>query len=323
MLELNMDFLLLLGGLSFLLIGGEALVRGSVAIGNQLEMSPLLVGMVIVGFGTSMPELVVSVRAVIDGAAGLAVGNVIGSNISNILLILGCAAMLAPITRPERALVPDGIVLVAISCAVVALGWFGNVSALQGSVYLLVLIGLICAEYFRAKREARLRKIIEEPVPMPDEVPQRPMVSLLLACSGIAGLVFGADLLVSGATEIAKAMGVSPGLIGLTIVAVGTSLPELASSMVAAWRGHKTVAYGNVIGSNLFNLLGILGASALAGPLTFPFVMVWLDGPIMILATVVMVYFVSSGTGLTRSEATVLLLSYISYIVLRYAYAVS
>lgn len=317
-----MSFILLLGGLVFLLVGGEALVRGSVAIGNRLEMSPLLVGMVIVGFGTSMPELVVSVKAVIDGAAGLAVGNVIGSNIANILLILACAAIVAPISRPERALVPDGIFLVVISGGVVLLGLLDSISALQGALYLLLLFGLITAEYVRARREARLRKILSEPVPLPAEIPQRLLVSVLLICAGIAGLIYGADLLVSGATQIAEAMGVSPGLIGLTIVAVGTSLPELASSLVAAWRGHGTVAYGNVIGSNMFNLLGILGAAALAGPLTFPYVMVWLDGSVMVLATIAMLYFISSGTGLARWEAIALLLSYVAYVVLRYFYAV-
>lgn len=318
-----MTVLLLLGGLAFLLIGGEALLRGAVAIGNRLDMSPLLIGMVIVGFGTSMPELVVSVKAVVDGASGLAVGNVIGSNISNILLILACAAIVAPIERPERALVPDGIVLITISAAIVLLGLLGDISAPQGAVYLMVLIGLITFEYVRARRQTRLRRILEEPVPLPAEIPQRPLVSLLLVGSGIAGLIYGADLLVSGAIRIADAMGVSPGLIGLTIVAVGTSLPELASSLVAAWRGHGAVAYGNVIGSNLFNLLGILGAAALAGPLTFPYVMVWLDGPVMILATIAMVYFVASGNGLSRWEAVILLFSYVAYVIARYGYPVS
>ena len=318
-----MAVLLILAGLVFLLVGGEALVRGAVAIGNRLEMSPLLVGMVIIGFGTSMPELVVSVSATIQGVSALAVGNVIGSNISNIFLILGVAALVTPIERPVRVLVPDGIVLTAITIAVVLLGLRGVVSAIQGLLFLALLFGLISVEYVRARRETRLKQILEEPVPLPEEIPQRLLVSILFVAAGIGGLVFGADLLVDGATRIAEILGVSKGLVGLTIIAVGTSLPELASSFVASWRGHSTVAYGNVIGSNLFNLLGILGAASLAGPLEFPSIMVWLDGPVMIVATLVMIYFVSSGRGLNRIEATTLILCYVGYVVVRYVYALS
>lgn len=318
-----MAIVLVLGGAAFLLIGGEALVRGAVAIGKRLEMSPLLVGMVIIGFGTSMPELVVGVSAAVQGAPALAVGSVIGSNISNIFLILGVAALVTPIERPAQVLMPDGIILAAITVAVVLLGLRGFVSPLQGLTYIFLLFGLISAEYVRARRERRLKQILEEPVPLPEEIPQRVLVSILLVAAGVGGLIFGADLLVDGATRIAEVLGVSKGLVGLTIVAVGTSLPELASSFVASWRGHPAVAYGNVIGSNLFNLLGILGAASLAGPLVFPKIMVWLDGPVMIAATLVMIYFVSSGGGLNRIEATTLILCYFGYVALRYAYALS
>ena len=318
-----MTTVLIFSGLLLLAVGGEALIRGSVAIGTRLEMSPLLVGMVIVGFGTSTPELVVSIRATLEGVPGLAVGNVIGSNISNVLLILAVAALIQPIDRPERALKPDGIVLVAISAIVVLLGVQGTISALQGVVFLILLVGLIAAEYFRARREERLKEILEEPVPLPEEVPQSILVSVLLVVTGIAGLIYGADLLIEGATRVARVFGVPEGLIGLTIVAVGTSLPELASSIVASWRGHSSVAYGNVIGSNLFNLLGILGVSALTGNLAFPYVMVWLDGPVMIAATALMLYFISSGTGLSRKEAVAMLVCYFLYVSLRYVYAVS
>ena len=318
-----MTAILLLGGLFLLVIGGEALIRGAVAIGNRLDMSPLLIGMVIVGFGTSTPELVVSVRATIEGASGLAVGNVIGSNIANVLLILGVTSLIEPIRRPERALVPDGIVLMLISTIVILLGVQGTIPALQGLVFLTLLVGLISAEYVRARREACLKRILEEPVSLPEEVPQRALVSLLLIAAGIAALVYGAELLVDGATRVARVLGVSEGLIGLTIVAVGTSLPELASSVVASWRGHTSVAYGNVIGSNLFNLLGILGVSALAGSLAFPYIMVWLDGPVMIAVTALMLYFISSGGGLSRWEASAMLASYAAYVALRYVYAAS
>ena len=316
-----MTFLLIVAGLVLLAIGGEALVRGSVALGARFELSPLLIGMVIVGFGTSMPELVVSVRATMEGTPALAVGNVIGSNISNILLILGITALIRPMGKPKRVLMPDGIILLVVSAAVILLGLEGTIPALQGAIFLMLLAGLIAAEYFRARRETALKQILEEPIPLPAEVPQRLLVSLLLVATGIAALVYGGDLLVDGATRFARIIGVSEGVIGLTIVAIGTSLPELASSIVASRRGHSAVAYGNIIGSNLFNLLGILGASALAGPLAFPFVMVWFDGPVMVAATAVMLAFLTTGTGLSRREATAMVGFYAAYVTLRFVYA--
>jgi len=314
---------LLIAGFLFLLAGGEALVRGAVAIGRRLNLPPLLIGMVIVGFGTSAPELVVSVNATLEGAPGLAVGNVIGSNISNILLILATAAILRPVARPPNVLIPDGLVLLGISGLVVVLGLQGTIPTLQGFVLVAILLALIIVEYLRAQKKARIASILEEPLPLPSEVPERLLISVLLVLSGIAGLVFGADLLVAGATQIADGLGVSKGLIGLTIIAAGTSLPELASTLAASRRGHSDVAYGNVIGSNMFNLLGVLGASAMAGNLEFPRVMVWFDGPVMLAATALMLAFLCTGKGLSRAEGMVLLAGYIAYVIARYAYALS
>ena len=315
--------LLLIGGLFFLFAGGEGLVRGAVTVGQRLAVSPLLIGMVIVGFGTSTPELVVSVEATRAGSPALAVGNVIGSNISNVLFILAVAVLLRPIPRPDRVMVPDGIVLLLVSVVVVLLGLQGVILKWQGVALLSALFILIAIEYLRAKSKSRLAEILQEPMPLPAEVPDRTLVSMLLVITGIAGLVFGADMLVDGATRVARALGVGEGLIGLTIVAIGTSLPELSGSVVAALRGHTDVAYGNIIGSNLFNLLGILGVSALVGNLEYPFVMVWFDGPIMVIATAAMLFFTSTGVGLSRKEGTILLVSYVAYVVLRYAYALA
>jgi cation:H+ antiporter len=314
---------LLIAGFLFLLGGGEALVRGAVAIGKRLDLPPLLIGMVIVGFGTSAPELVVSVDATLKGSPGLAVGNVIGSNISNVLLILATAAIVRPIARPPTVLMPDGLVLLGITALILTLGLQGVITRPQGLILVTVLVVLIIIEYLRARRKAQLARILQEPMPLPAEMPQRLLVSVLLAVTGIAGLVYGADMLVQGAVRIADGLGVSKGLIGLTIVAVGTSLPELASSLVASRRGHSDVAYGNVIGSNLFNLLGVLGAAAIAGNLQYPDVMTWFDGPVMLAATVLMLVFVSTGKGLSRAEGAFLLAGYFIYILARYAYALS
>jgi cation:H+ antiporter len=314
---------LLVAGFLFLLAGGEALVRGAVAIGRSLELPPLLIGMVVVGFGTSAPELVVSVNATLEGAPALAVGNVIGSNISNVLLILASAAILKPIARPPNILMPDGLVLLGISGMVLLLGLQGTITRLQGLALVAVLFGLISVEYLRAQKRVRIARILEEPIVLATEIPQHLLVSVLLVLTGIAGLVFGADLLVKGATQVADGLGVSKGVIGLTIIAAGTSLPELASTLVASRRGHSDVAYGNVIGSNMFNLLGVLGASAMAGDLEVPRVMIWFDGPVMLAATGLMLIFLSTGKGLSRSEGIVLLAGYLAYVTARYAYALS
>lgn len=315
--------LLFFTGLLILVVGGEAMLRGSIGLGKHFQLPKLLIGIVIIGFGTSMPELVVSVGAVVQGFPGLAVGNVIGSNISNVLLILAASALIRPIGKPARILLPDGITAVTVSSMVVLLGMQGTIPAWQGAVMILALAGVITSEYLRAREEERLRKLLEPPVPLAREIPSRPIISALLALSGLLGMLYGAELLVDGATRAAKHWGVSEGLIGLTIVAVGSSLPELVSAVIASWRGHSEIAYGNVIGSNLFNLLGILGTASFFGPLTFPFVMVWLDGPVMIAATAAIIVFLMSGRGLSRVEAVLMICIYVTYVSLRYVYALN
>ena len=312
-----MNVLLVLGGLIVLVAGGEAMIRGAVALGNRFHLPPMLIGIVIVGFGTSLPELLVSVTAVLEGAPELAVGNVIGSNISNVLLILGTTALIRPFAQPERALAPDGLVLAGVTIIVVLLGMQGIIPAWQGAIFLVVLCALLTFEYIRARRSEALRRILEEPIPDQPETPLSLPLSAFLVVFGIGGLIFGAELLIDGAIGLARGFGVSEGLIGLTVVAIGTSLPELAGAAVASVRGHSVLAYGNVVGSNMFNLLGILGVSSLVGPLTFPEIMVRLDGPVMIGATLLMLFFVSTKARLVRWEGALMLVAYFSYIGIR------
>jgi len=314
-----MTALLLVGGLALLLIGGEALVRGAVAIGERYKLSPLLVGMVIAGFGTSMPELVVSVRATVGGSPAIAAGNVIGSNISNILLILGVAALIRPIGRPPRLFVPDGFILVAVSICVVLLGLQGRVPAWQGGVMVAVLIGFIAFQYVRDRSDSAAKLVASDqpPVALPSEMPRRVSVSVLLILAGLGGLIAGADWFVDGAVKLARTLGVSEGLIGLTIVAIGTSLPELATSAIASIRGQSEIAYGNVLGSNMFNLLGIFGCAAIAGPMDVPRLMVLIDGPVMIGATALMLVFLATGMRLVRWEGAAMLICYALYIAAR------
>ncbi|MDH3235558.1 MAG: calcium/sodium antiporter [Alphaproteobacteria bacterium] len=316
-----MTALLLVGGLALLLIGGEALVRGSVAIAERYRLSPLLVGMVIAGFGTSMPELVVSVRATVGGTPAIAAGNVIGSNISNILLILAVAALIRPIGRPPRLFMPDGLILMAVTVAVVLLGLQGRIPGWQGGIMVVLLAGFIVFQYLRDRRaNTELLAVSgQPPVPLPAELPRRLSISILLILAGLGGLIAGGDWFVDGAVRLARGLGVSEGLIGLTIVAVGTSLPELATSALASIRGQSELAYGNVLGSNMFNLLGILGCAAIAGPLEVPRLMVYADGPVMIGATALMLFFLASGTRLVRWEGGAMLACYALYIALRAA----
>ncbi len=318
-----MTALLLGSGLIFLLIGSEALVRGSVHLAQRFGVSQLFVGMVIVGFGTSMPELMVSVRAVLSGSPGLAAGNVIGSNLSNILLILAVAALIRPISRPTSFFISDAAILLGVSIAVIVSGLQGALPSWQGGVMVALLIVLMTLRYRRDGRATLKKAALAPPIVLPEEVPRRLGTSLLMIAAGFGGLLYGAELLVDGATRTAHYFGVSEGLIGLTIVAVGTSFPELAVSITASRRGQSDLAYGNVMGSNLFNLLGILGCAAIVGPLTISPILVRVDGVVMIAATVIMFLFIWTRAGVSRIEGGILLFSYILYVALRYFYALS
>jgi len=317
-----MTLLLILSGLILLGIGGEALVRGGIALGRKLGMSPHVVGLVIVGFGTSMPELAVSIDAVSNGRSGIAIGNIVGSNIANLLLILPIAALIAPIVRPERLFFPDGAVLLLACAALPLIGLqMAIIPRWQGGAMLGILFVLGIGEYIRTVKDSQQEELFEEEpaIALPEEVPTRPMVALLLTLAGLAAVIYGADLLVEGASRAARMMGVSEAFIGLSIVAIGTSLPELAGSGVAAWRGHSDVAYGNVIGSSIFNILCVFGAVILVGPVTIPREIITADALVMIGAVVVTLFFVYTDRGLSRIEAALMLCLYVAYIAWRYS----
>ncbi len=319
-----MTVILLLMGLALLLIGGEALVRGAVALAYRYRLSPLFVGMVIVGAGTSMPELVVGVTATLGGSSPIAIGNVFGSNIANVLLILAAASLVRPIPSPPNVLKPDGIILLLITLAVVLLTLQGTVYFWQGLVMVMLMVALISADYLRVRSRTDPKAAeSESPPPKGAEASPNLMIALLLLASGFATLLFGADMLVDAAVVLARHFGVSEDVIGLTIIAVGTSLPELGSALAAARAGHTDLAYGNVIGSNLFNLLAILGSAAMAGPLVISQTIPLVDGTVMLLATAFALYFVASGAKLVRWEGMIMLLAYVLYLGLRTAYSVA
>jgi cation:H+ antiporter len=310
-----MDYILIAAGLACLFAGGEALVRGSVATAHKLGVSPLLIGLTLVGFGTSAPELVTSVAAAFAGSPGIAVGNVVGSNIANILLILGLTAVIVPIVTSRDAIYRDGLALIIASLACLGIVLTGFANQVHGIV-LIVLLGVYLA--YTIYREQRVQDPASDLHRAETEIaepgPQRLPTALALALAGLVLTVLGAKLLVSGAIALAESAGLSETLIGLTIVAVGTSLPELSASIVAAVRRQTDLALGNILGSNLFNTLGILGITAIVHPLEIPVEIARFDIWVMLTATAAMLAFALTGGRLCRWEGGGLLAGYFAYL---------
>ena len=256
-------------GLVLLFIGGEMLVRGSVRLARSLGISPLLIGLAVVGFGTSMPELVVSLDAALQGRPDIAVGNVVGSNIANILLILGATALVSPIYCAPQVVRRDGLAVLAASVVLVALGLTGQIVSWQGGLMVVSLGVFIVYSYWTEKyRMAPSATLHEREAEEFDEHSRPLWVNAGILTVGLVAIMGGANLLVDGAVVIARSAGVSEAVIGLTLVAIGTSLPELAAGIIAAYRNHTDVALGNVLGSNLFNILSILGTTTLVTPIS-------------------------------------------------------
>jgi cation:H+ antiporter len=303
------------GGLLLLLIGGDVLVRGAVTLAQRLEVPPLVIGLTVVAFGTSSPELVVSLDAVLSGAPEIAIGNVVGSNIANILLVLGLPAMIFPIVCDVNAIRRDGAIMFAVTIGFIALCWSGQLLNWQGAIMTSLLCGYLTWCYFsgRDENEATAEAIVDEI----EGIAARPhsiWLSLIFILGGIAALVLGADLLIDGGVEIAVAAGVSEATIGLSLIALGTSLPELATSLVAAIRRHGDVAIGNVIGSNLFNILGIMGITSMVRTVPIPEQIISYDLWIMLSAAILITPFILRGRPISRRYGAFLTLAYFMYV---------
>lgn len=303
-------------GLLLLGLGGDVLVRGAVGIAAALRMSPLFTGLVLVGFGTSTPELVTSLDAVIRGSPGIAVGNVIGSNLANILLILGLTAAILPIPANPVSFRRDARMLALATAAVVLFALTGYFSRVSGGILVMLLLGYLYHTYrterVRPDASAELHALEGS---LLVRTPARPAwVSLVLAVVGLAAILAGADMLVTSSIQIARHLGIPETVIGLTVVALGTSLPELATAIAAAIKGETDIALGNVIGSNLFNLLGILGVTALVHPITIPRGVVVYDVWILAGATVLLLFFAFSNARIGRWEGLTFLLVYVGYL---------
>ena len=310
-----LDLLLLLLGIALLTFGGELLIRGALSAAQRLGISPLLSGLVIVGFGTSAPELVVSVDAALNGRPDIAVGNVVGSNIANILLILGLCSLIMPMVVKPLALRRDAITVVAASLLLIFLG-DGATLGRSAAIILLACLALylLWAYWSESYQGAPAAEVHLAEAKEVSTAAKADVVTLSYVIFGLLFLIGGSDLLIKGAVGIAHYLDVSEALIGLTVVAVGTSLPELTISVIAALRRHADVAVGNVLGSNIFNLLGILGISALLQPFSIPARILEFDQWVMLSTAILLLIFLYTGRRLSRLEGGILLAGYGCYI---------
>jgi cation:H+ antiporter len=319
-----MDFLtliLFLVGLVFLILGAEWLVRGASGLAVAIGISPLVVGLTVVAFGTSAPELAVGVRAGLFGAPGetdIALGNVLGSNIANILLILGLASLVAPLIVHRQLLFFDVPVMIGVSVLLFVLSLDGVISTLDGLVLFLgifVYTGWSIHQSRKQEQQASDETGTSEVEELP--VSHNWVMNLALMAGGLAMLVVGSDWLVDGATAVARALGVSELIIGLTIVAVGTSLPEVATTVAASLKGEREMAVGNAVGSNIFNILLILGATSIvaSGGIQVSAEALWFDFPVMLAAAVLCLPIFYTDWEITRWEGVLFLGYYVAYLV--------
>ncbi len=315
----------LIGGLALLVLGGELLVRGAVQVASRLGVSPLVIGLTLVGFGTSTPELVTSVQAALRASPGIAYGNIVGSNLANTMLILGISALLAPIAISSRTLLRDGGVMLLVTAVFAALAAVTIMGVVVGVLFIFALISYIFIAFRQESASAPEHGAIydktiaaqhADPALVPADRSSRALVSsLLIAIAGLALVVIGGHFLVAGAVSLARAFGISETIIGLTIVAVGTSTPELVTSVVAAVRKEADVAFGNVVGSNIYNILGIGGVTALVAPVRVPDEIVRFDNWVLLGMSTLVVALAYTSRRITRWEGGLLIAGYVAYVV--------
>jgi len=307
-------------GLVLLVFAGDALVRGAVNLSLRLGIPSLIVGLTVVAFGTSAPEMLVSVKAVLDGASGIALGNVVGSNIANVLLVLGIPAMITVIHSSELGLTRSYMTMLAATLLFIAVAFVGPITWWHGLILLTGLVVMMFDNYCTAQAHrracaaeaAQADDCEEEELEGADpSLPWWKIIAFLVA--GLVGLSMGADYLVEGAASIARAYGISETVIGLTLIAVGTSLPELATSVIAAFKKQADVAMGTVIGSNVFNLLGIIGVAGFVGKIDMGPSMLQFDLWVMLGVSLMLVPFILLRHNITRAVGVVFVVLYVAY----------
>lgn len=298
-------------GFVVLLFAGDALVRGAVGLSLKLGIPALIVSLTVVAFGTSAPELLISTKAALTGSAGLALGNVVGSNIANVLLVLGVPALLFGISGQDASTKMNFIYMIIGTLIFIAMGFMGPLGFVQGLILLSVLVFILFQAYRNAQQSRSAMKAATEEIPDVDTVWWKIIGVLAI---GVIGLPIGANLLVDGAVNIAKDAGVEDAIIGLTMVAIGTSLPELATTVMAAYRKEADVAFGNVIGSNVFNLMGVIGVTSLIStlPVTEDFLKV--DFWVMLASSLILFPFIWFKLHLGKIWGAVFLIVYAVYI---------
>jgi len=309
-----MTSILILAGIVLLSVGGESLIRGSLAAAHYLHISPLLSGLIIVGFGTSAPELVVSVHATINQQPDIALGNIIGSNIGNIFLILGICALITPLAVKAEMLRRDAVVVVSASVLFVVLAIDGELAALEGAILLTALLAYIFWVYRGEAKRAPAENLYRAEDSEISTLPKSPWLIVVFTVGGLLLLIIGSRLLLRGALNLADYFQVSSSAIGVTLVAIGTSIPEISVSVIATFRRHADVAIGNVLGSNLFNLLGILGLSSLLQSLQVSSRFYDFDQWVMLAAAAAILPMMYTGYRLSRIEGMVLLSCYAAYV---------
>ena len=306
-----MDFAYILIGLAGLYFGGEGLVRGAVALAERMGVSKLIIGLTIVGMGTSAPELLVSLQAALSGKSDIALGNVVGSNIANILLILGVSALVYPIAHWDKAVRRDALVAVGAAALLLFVLQYATVGRAAGLAMIVALAAYLWLVYASEKKGAAARDATPEPIKAGEF--QAKWVSFTFIIGGLILLIAGADFLVTGAVNIARNFGVPESVIGLTIVAIGTSLPELATSVTAALKRHSDVDLGNVVGSNIFNILGILGVTALVSPVGVDPGIASFDAPLMVAVTFVLLLVLYARQSITKPMGATMVGVYVAY----------
>ena len=308
----------IVGGLIYLLLAGDLLVRGSVALARRARIPPVIVGLTIVAFGTSAPELFVSLQAAVQGHAGISIGNVVGSNIANALIVLGVPALLAPTGATRDSTRGDIVWMLGASLLFVAFCFTGPFGLWKGMLLLALLTAMLVHSSTRARREPseEAEEELEHLLGLPA---QRRMITLFLLL-GAVGLPLGAYLMVDGAVQLAEALGVTDAVIGLSVVALGTSLPELATTVAAAIRRHADVAIGNVIGSNLFNLLAIMGTVSVLSPepISVPPAFLRFDLFAMLASSLALAWLAWRGGAVSRTAGVLLCSAYLGYMVVLY-----
>ncbi|TVT70949.1 MAG: calcium/sodium antiporter [Pseudomonas sp.] len=313
-----MTFIYLIAGLVLLVAGAEVLVRGAAKLAAQFGISPLVIGLTVVAFGTSAPETAVSVQAALNGSGDIAIGNVVGSNIANVLLILGMTALVAPLVVSRQLIRLDVPIMIGASLVTFGLAWDGELSRIDGALLFTAVVVYTLFLIISSRREKAAEVDDEFAKEFGLDEPAKPHAGLINAGLVIAGLVLlvvGSNFLVEGAVALARALGLSELVIGLTVIAIGTSLPELATSIMAAFRGERDIAVGNIVGSNIFNLLCVLGLASLVSPqaigvssnaLAFDF-------PVMIAVAVACLPIFFAGYCIKRWEGALFVAYYVAY----------